>query len=109
MRGREDFNSAIWTLEMRGEGVGYLCIRLRDLDTVDDGDSLGMAGTELDPTLSSFHSETTNGSVPSGSNTLEARRLRVMVSVLVPTRPVDLYGVLLDFLGTIVEAVEKSV
>ena len=61
---------------------------------------------ELDPTLSSIAGES-NGSVTSDSNTIEAGRLGVMVSALVPRRPVDVYGVLLNFVGAIVEATEN--
>ena len=103
--GGENFNSAIWTLKMRGELVGYLSIHPRDLDMMDDRDG-SIIGTELDPTLSSVRSDT-NGSVAPDSNILEAGRLRVIVSVLVPHRPVNLSGVLLSFLGTIVEAAER--
>ena len=104
MRGQEDFRSAIWTLRMRGEVVGYLGIHPRDLDTIDNRDK-SVLWTELDPTLSATRSDT-NGSVTTDSDALEAGRLRVTVSVLVPARPVDLYGVLLNLVGTIVEAAE---
>ena len=103
--GHENFRSALWKLEMRGEVVGYLSIHPADLDAMDHGDS-SVLGTGLDLTLPS-NSSGTNGSVTSNSNTLEAGRLRVLVNVLVPHRPVDLYGVLLNLLGTIVEAAEK--
>ena len=105
MRGQENFQSAIWTLKMRGEVVGYLSIHPRDLDMIDNRDR-SFLGTEVDPTVSSIRSET-NGSVTPYSNTLEAGGQRVIVSVLVPRRPADLYGVLLNFLGTIVEAAEN--
>ena len=104
MRGQENFKSAIWTLKMRGELVGYLSIHPRDLDTVDSRDS-SVLRTGLDPTLSSIRSDA-NGSVTLDSNTLEAGGVRVIITVLVPPRPVELYGILLNFLGTIVEAAE---
>ena len=104
MRGQEDFKSAVWTLKMRGEVVGYLGVYPRDLDMIDNRDS-SVFWTELDPTLSAIRSET-NGSATSDPDALEAGRLRVIVSVLVPRRPVDLYGVLLNLVGTIVEAAE---
>ena len=105
MRGQENFRSAIWTLRMYGEVVGFLNIHPRDLDMIDNRDR-SVVRTELDPTLSSIAGET-NGSVTSDTNTLEAGRLAVIVSALVPSRPVDLYGVLLNFVGTIVEAAEN--
>lgn len=104
MRGQEEFKSALWTLKMRGEVVGYLGIYPRDLDTIDNRDS-SVFWTELDPTLSAIRSET-NGSVTSNSNALEAGRLRLIISALVPSRPVNLYGVLLNLVGTIIEAAE---
>ena len=105
MRGRENFRSAIWTLRMYGAVVGFLNIHPRDLDTIDNRDS-SLVRTEVDLTLSSIAGET-NGSVTSDTNTLEAGRLDVIVSALVPPRPIDLYGVLLNFVGTIVEAAEN--
>lgn len=105
MRGRKDFRSAIWTLKMSGEVVGYLSIYPRDLDQIDNRDG-SVIRTDSDSTLSSVRSEN-NGSVTSDSNALETGRVRVIVSVLVPPRPSDLYGVLLNFVGTIVEAAES--
>ena len=105
MKGLENFESAIWTLRMRGEIIGYLSIHPRNLDTRDnrDGSSLW---TELDPTLSTIGGET-NGSVTPYSNTLEAGGLRVIVSVLRPPRPVNLSSVLLNLVGIIVEAADN--
>ena len=106
MKEKEEFESAIWTLKMRGEVVGYLTIHPQGLGMMDSRDS-SVVGTAFDSTLSSVGSET-NGSVMSDSNTFAAGRLRVLVTVMTPPRPIDLRGVLWSFLGTTVEAAGRS-